>query len=454
MNRRVTDTPTPNLSPSASSDRLEESASPKQDPPSAACFRGSVFAPERRALRRLLCWMGNPPVSFVLPGKAEIVPPGVSPTVRLIVHDRRTLWKLVLDPSYEYGEAYTSGRMEVEGDLTELLAMIDRAINQRNPYRSLPARLLKALHWPRATTQSKSRENIRHHYDIGNDFYRLWLDERLVYTCAYFPEPDLTLEAAQLAKMDHVCRKLRLRPGQTVLEAGCGWGALALHMADHYGVTVRAFNISREQVAYARQRAGNMGLDRQVEFVEDDWRNMDQPCDVFVSVGMLEHVGLKNYRRLGEVIHRCLKPDGVGLIHTIGQNFAEPLNPWIERRIFPGAYPPTLGQMMPVFDSRNFSILDVENLRLHYALTLRHWLDRFEQAADAVRRMFDERFVRIWRLYLAGSIAAFETGGLQLFQVLFARGDNNAIPWTREYMYPPRQEERATPSSNGNGRPA
>ena len=230
-------------------------------------------------------------------------------------------------------------------------------------------------------------------------------------------------------------------------------GSAALHMAEHYGVTVTAFNISREQIQYARERACRKGLEERVEFVEDDWRNMDQPCDVFVSVGMLEHVGLKNYGQLGDVVHRCLKPDGVGLIHTIGQNYAERLNPWIERRIFPGACPPTLGQMMPLFESRNFSVLDVENLRLHYALTLRHWLDRFEKAAETVCQMFDERFVRIWRLYLSGSIAAFETGGLQLFQVLFARGANNQIPWSRDYMYRDHPEGHDTPSSNGNGRP-
>ncbi len=377
MNRRMPDAPTPNLNPSANSDRLDESATPPWERQEADAAQRSLTAPERRKLGRLLDRLGNPPVSIVLEGHGEIAPAGTSSAIRLRIRDRVTLWKLVIDPVYEFGEAYTDGRIEVDGDLTELLVMVYQALTQPGAYRSLSARFVRCFRRPRATTAARSRENIRHHYDIGNDFYRLWLDERLLYTCAYFPKPNLTLESAQLAKMDHICRKLRLRSGQRVLEAGCGWGAFALHMAEHYGATVKAFNISREQIQYAREEARRRGLEQRVEFIEDDWRTMDQSCDVFVSVGMLEHVGLKNYEQLGDVVHRCLRPEGFGLIHSIGQNFAQRLNPWIERRIFPGACPPTLGQMMPVFEPRNFSVLDVENLRLHYALTLRHWLERF-----------------------------------------------------------------------------
>jgi cyclopropane-fatty-acyl-phospholipid synthase len=282
---------------------------------------------------------------------------------------------------------------------------------------------------------SRSRDNVYHHYDIGNAFYRLWLDEQLLYTCAYFPEPDLILEQAQIAKMDHVCRKLRLQRGESVIEAGCGWGALALHMARRYGVQVRAFNLSREQVAFARERAAAEGLDGQVEFVEDDYRNIDGPCDAFVSVGMLEHVGPDHYSDLGGVMHRCLGERGRGLIHTIGRNRAMPMNPWIEKRIFPGAYPPSLREMMEIFEPWEFSVLDVENLRLHYARTLEHWLARFERSVDQVRAMFDERFVRTWRLYLSGSIAGFTTGQMQLFQVLFASPENNDVPSTRAHLY-------------------
>jgi cyclopropane-fatty-acyl-phospholipid synthase len=257
----------------------------------------------------------------------------------------------------------------------------------------------------------------------------------MAYTCAYYPTPDATLDEAQVAKMDHVCRKLRLRPGESVVEAGCGWGGLAMHMARNYGVKVRAFNISHEQIVYARERAVREGLAGQVEFIEDDYRNISGKYDAFVSVGMLEHVGVENYPELGRVAFNCLPSNGRGLIHSIGRNRPAPLHPWITRRIFPGAYPPALSEMSQIFEPWDLSILDVENIRLHYARTLTHWLELYEAAVDRVRAMFDENFVRMWRLYLAGSIAAFTTGTLQLFQVVFAPQENNDIPWTRDYLY-------------------
>jgi cyclopropane-fatty-acyl-phospholipid synthase len=206
-------------------------------------------------------------------------------------------------------------------------------------------------------------------------------------------------------------------------------------MAERYGVTVRAFNLSREQIAFARRRAEAEGLSQRIEFVEDDYRNAAGQYDAFVSVGMLEHVGLENFEELGRVIDRALTPTGRGLIHSIGRNLAQPLDPWTEKRIFPGAYPPSLRQMMDIFEPSGLSVLDVENLRLHYARTLEHWLERYEAAADKVCAMFDNRFVRMWRMYLAGSVATFRIGGLQLFQIVFARGSDNTVPWTREHLY-------------------
>ena len=306
---------------------------------------------------------------------------------------------------------------------------------QNAPVDGLFGRILNFVRRRRSHSIAASRKSIHRHYDIGNAFYCLWLDERMQYSCAYFAEPGLTLEAAQLAKLDHIGRKLQLKPGETILEAGCGWGGLALHMAERFGVSVRAFNLSREQVAYARQRAGAIGLSRRVEFVEDDYRNASGKYDAFVSVGMLEHVGLENYPELGRVIDRSLTPLGRGLIHSIGRNAPQPFDPWPDARIFPGAYPPSLREMLGVLEPSRFSVLDVENLRLHYAHTLEHWLERFERAADKVVEMFDDSFVRMWRLYLAASIASFRIGGLQLFQVVFARESNNRVPWTRDHLY-------------------
>jgi cyclopropane-fatty-acyl-phospholipid synthase len=257
----------------------------------------------------------------------------------------------------------------------------------------------------------------------------------MAYTCAYFPTPDASLETAQIAKFEHVCRKLRLRPGERVVEAGCGWGSLALHMARRHGVTVTAFNISSEQIQWARERARREGLDGRVEFVADDYRNIRGKYDAFVSVGMLEHVGRGDYRSLGDVIDACLTSTGRGLLHSIGRNRPRPMNAWIQRRIFPGAYIPSLREMLLVLEPWSLCPIDVEDLRWHYAKTLEHWLERFEKHADLVERRFDASFVRAWRLYLASSIAAFRCGSVQLFQLLFARpGDQGA--WTRSEWYP------------------
>ncbi len=348
-----------------------------------------------------------------------------APLGTIVFKNRRALFSWLWDPDLNFGEAYMFGAVELRGDLVTMLEEIYRALGRTTP-RSWWL-------WQRSNDERAARENVHRHYDLGNEFYRLWLDRELVYTCAYFPSPDCVLEEAQVAKMDRVCRKLGLKAGERVLEAGCGWGSLALFMARQYGVTVRAFNISGEQIACARDRAKAEGLADRVEFVEDDYRNASGTYDAFVSVGMLEHVGLSDFQTLGGVIARSLTDRGRGLLHFIGRNRPDPLNPWIRKRIFPGAYPPTLSEVFErVFEPQNLSVVDVENLRLHYAATLAEWLRRFDAAAHEVADMFDDTFVRAWRIYLAGSRAAFTTGTMQLFQIVFAPGSSNAIPWTRD----------------------
>ncbi len=361
---------------------------------------------------------------FVLWDGFELPYAGDAPVGTIVFRNRRALFSWVWNPDLNFGEAYMFGAVDLQGDLVAMLCEIYRALRRTRPREQASS---KPVNDERA-----ARENVHRHYDLGNDFYRLWLDREMLYTCAYFPSPDATLEDAQVAKMDRVCRKLNLKPGERVVEAGCGWGSLALFMAKQYGVSVRAFNVSSEQIAYARARAGEDGLAGRVEFVEDDYRNVRGQYDAFVSVGMLEHVGLGDYQAFGAVVERSLTGGGRGLLHFIGRNQPGALNPWIRKRIFPGAYPPALPEVFErVLEPWNLSVLDVENLRLHYASTLDHWRRRFEAASDDVARMFDETFVRAWRLYLAGSQAAFTTGTMQLFQVVFARGTSNAIPWTR-----------------------
>jgi cyclopropane-fatty-acyl-phospholipid synthase len=386
-------------------------------------------------LSRLSALLGNVPVEFAL-ANGTVVGAGAAPAVgRVTFASRATLAGVIADPWLRFGDAYSDGNVTVEGDLVSVLESVYRAGESGARRASLLRRATDALRRPHANTLSGSRYNIHHHYDIGNEFYALWLGSTMAYTCAYYPTPEATLDEAQVAKMDHVCRKLRLRAGESVVEAGCGWGTFALHMAGRYGVRVRAFNISHQQIAYARERAAREGLAGRVEYVEDDYRNITGHYDAFVSVGMLEHVGADNYPALGQIVERCLQGRGRGLIHSIGRNRPAPLQPWIERRIFPGAYPPSLAEMMRIFEPWNFSVLDVENLRLHYAQTLRHWLARYEGVSERVRAMFDEKFVRMWRLYLAGSVAGFTSGTLQLFQVLFAPAESNDIPWTRAHLY-------------------
>jgi cyclopropane-fatty-acyl-phospholipid synthase len=404
-------------------------------PEGAAGTQRAANALERGLLRWLLRAVGNPPVRFVLWNGEEF---GIStePTVAHVhIRDPGALHRLALHPELYFGEDYTAARLEVEGYFVEFLETMYRAIG-RAPKPGLFRRVLHTwLNRPHRNTLEGSRENIHHHYDLGNNFYKLWLDSEMVYTCAYFSSASLSLEEAQAAKMDHVCRKLELKPGQTVVEAGCGWGALARHMAKHYGVTVKAYNISRQQLAYARDRAQQEGLSDRVEYIEDDYRNIRGTYDAFVSVGMLEHVGLPNYPELGAVAMNVLRENGRGLIHSIGRNRPGTMSAWIERRIFPGAHPPCLSEMMQIFEPHNFSVLDVENLRLHYARTLAHWLERFEANVDKIEAMTDAAFVRAWRLYLAGSMASFTAGDLQLFQVVFAHGSCNEVPWTRWRLY-------------------
>ncbi len=405
---------------------------------------GSNFSSfEHWLLKRIQQSIGRAPVQLVLGGESELPRAGTESAPRVVIRDRKALLRMLLDPEIGFGDSYMQGRVEVQGDLVRALEIVLDSMNKAKSRTWYGNFFTRWLSWTQDNTLRGSAKNIHRHYDLSNDFYSLWLDSRMVYTCAYFPKPSISLEDAQIAKMDYVCRKVRLAPGEKVIEAGCGWGALAIHMAKHYGADVRAFNISTEQLAYAREHAKKEGVSRRVEFIEDDYRNISGACDVFMSVGMLEHVGGRHYAELGRVIHRTAGDSGRGLLHFIGRNQSKPFSPWIRKHIFPGAFAPALREAMNVLEPSNYSVLDVENLRLHYARTLEHWLARFERSSERVRQMFGEEFVRAWRLYLAGSIAAFTTNCLQLFQVVFAGSQCKQLPWTRAGLYQESREESA-----------
>ena len=396
--------------------------------------KGRVYAHEAFAINKILQLIGSPRVTVRLWDDSCYGASEAEAVGTININHRRAFSHILRASDLGFGDEYSAGGIDITGNLVDVLKEVfscrEAAIGTSKAMWLRPNRSRRPNH-----TQRHAQGNIHHHYDVGNTFYKLWLDQEMQYTCAYFSDPELTLEQAQQAKMDHVCRKLQLKPGDRVIEAGCGWGGLSRHMALHYGVSVTAYNISREQLHHAQERAKAEGYDHQVTYVEDDYRNIQGQCDAFVSVGMLEHVGRINYPGLGDVMHQVLTEEGRGLIHTIGRHRPRPMRAWGARRIFPGAYPPTLGEMMKVFEGHSFSVLDDENLRLHYAKTLTHWLARYEAANASVTEMFDDTFIRAWRLYLSSSIACFLSGGLQLFQVVFARGEKNTVPWSRQHLY-------------------
>jgi cyclopropane-fatty-acyl-phospholipid synthase len=417
-----------------------------------------LSAVDRFLIRQVLSVIGRPPFRLRIGEHGVPLPEQPERAITLRFRDRASLLRVLIDPELAFGEGYSRGDIVVEGDLLDALETVYRAMPPRKPAGWLGGAVSGILdllqrHDPRGAVR-----NAHYHYDLGESFYRPWLDRQMLYSCAYYPVPDLTLEQAQIAKMDHICRKLQLLPGERVLEAGCGWGALALYMARHYGVTVRAFNVSREQIRYARWLARQEGMEHRVEFVEDDYRNAGDGFDAFVSVGMLEHVGREHYGTLGKVIQKAVGAAGRGLLHFIGRSYPQPLSTWIRERIFPGAYAPTLGECSAVLEPGLFAILDVENLRPHYANTIHEWLLRFEAARDELRQVADENFLRAWQLYLAGSLVAFRAGTLQLFQVTFAGPEYPRVPWTREHLYAahyehslPGQAQRSTRGGENRG---
>jgi len=393
---------------------------------------GWLATAAQKAGARILQAAGNPPVRIILPGGTAVEPPGTMPAFVLHVQTWGALAAMLADPETGFAEQYAAGTVRVDGSLTDFCDAIYQHYPRSGTAGWAASLLSRYLEFTQRRTLRAARKNIHRHYDRGNEFYRLWLDEEMLYTCAYFPAADATLEEAQLAKMARVARKLALEPGDRVVDAGCGWGAFALYAARAHGCRVRAFNISEAQIAWARRRCRELGLESQVEFVLDDYRNITGTYDVFVSIGMLEHVGKDHYPELGEVIRRTIGESGRGLLHFIGRSRPAPLSAWIRKRIFPGAYAPALSEMLPLLEAGGYQVADIENLRAHYARTLRCWRERFEAAERQVRAMFDEEFARAWKLYLAGSEASFRSGSLQLYQVLFAGPRCRKRLWARE----------------------
>jgi cyclopropane-fatty-acyl-phospholipid synthase len=371
-------------------------------------------------------------------GSETIYGDGTGGTAGVRIRDAATLRRLVTNPALTVGEAYMDGGLEpVDCGIHDVLALLCWNIRQRQiPVLQLNervGRLLRPL--LQANDAARARRNVAHHYDLNGALYALFLDRDRQYSCAYFVTGDESLEEAQAAKKRHIAAKLVLdRPGLTVLDIGCGWGGMALTLAREFGARVTGITLSEEQLAEARARAEAAGLADRVSFELMDYRHMDRTFDRIVSVGMFEHVGVPNYPVFFEAIKRCLKPDGVALLHSIGRfKGAAATNPWIARYIFPGGYSPALSEVLPPLEASGLLSADIEILRLHYAKTLAHWRARFAANRAAVAALYDERFCRMFEFYLSGSQLSFEMFDHMNFQIQIVH-EQTAVPLTRDYM--------------------
>jgi cyclopropane-fatty-acyl-phospholipid synthase len=357
------------------------------------------------------------------------------PLFTLIFRNEQSAGRIFSEGSLGFGEEYMAGNIIVEGDFKALMRLgTDRSIqDMKCSLRTKLALLIK--HFQSLNTTRGSSKNISYHYDRGNDFYQLYLDESMTYSCAYFRNSDDSLEQAQVQKYEHICRKLQLREGETLLDIGCGWGGMLIYAARQYGIRGVGYTLSREQTAYARQLISELGLEKKIDIFLDDYRHIAGQFDKFVSIGMFEHVGKSRIPIFMRQVRTLLKPGGVGLLHTIGKERNTPRDGWTMKYIFPGGYIPVLDHVVKAMGKNGFVPMDIENLRLHYAATLDKWAERFEANANKIASMFDEKFVRMWRMYLNGSAAAFRNGDLRLYQILFSKGLNNQFPLTREHLY-------------------
>ncbi|MBV9829781.1 MAG: class I SAM-dependent methyltransferase [Alphaproteobacteria bacterium] len=362
--------------------------------------------------------------------------PGPTVTVRL--HDPALEWKLVLRPRLYVPEAYMNGGLTIEEgtlfDLIDLLVTNNPGTAEHSALWIHDGinRLLRRLH--QYNPVKRARRNVAHHYDLSDQLYDLFLDHDRQYSCAYFRSPDDDIETAQLNKRRHIAAKLLLRPGQRVLDIGCGWGGMALYLASECEVEVTGITLSEEQHKVASRRAAAAGLADRVRFHLRDFREETGAYDRIVSVGMFEHVGLNQFPIFFRKLHRLLTPDGVALLHAIGRmDGPGATNPWIRKYIFPGGYSPALSEVVPVVERTKLWITDIEILRLHYAETLRHWRARFEHNRDRIRALYDERFCRMWEMYLIGAEMAFRRDGHLVFQMQLAKRVGS-VPLTRDYM--------------------
>ena len=383
------------------------------------------------------------------------------PDVGLVLHDARVPGTIARNPSLGFAEAYMDCRLDVTGgDLMDFIGFVrrnnpwDSGGDIDNPGLLMRTRLALVGRIDRINARAASRRNVAHHYDIDDRLYDLFLDPNRQYSCAYWADGITTLEQAQIAKMNHIAAKLALAPGQQVLDIGCGWGGLAIHLHKLSGARVHGISLSKEQIGYAKAWAAREGVADAVTFELIDFRDVAGQFDRIVSVGMFEHVGTRNFPAFFRQVHNRMSPDGVMLLHTIGRVDPPAVTDDFTRKyIFPGGYIPSLSETVAAIEPCRLMLADCEVLRRHYAPTLRAWYDRCVAHHDRIVELFDERFYRMWLFYLVGAATAFEHSSLVNFQLQLVR-DRDAVPITRDYIQAAEDRYNAGPHGLHSAAPA
>ncbi len=377
---------------------------------------------------------------------------GSGPPLAVRLTTRRAEWGLLLDPELRLGEAYMAGTFVVEqGSIADVLSLCMSQPSEL-PQWARPQFLLRffARRLCQFNPRRRARRNVAHHYDLDGRLYSLFLDADRQYSCGYFETPDTTLDDAQLAKKRHLAAKLLLnKPGQRVLDIGCGWGGLGLYLAEVARADVTGVTLSQEQHAVANERAAEAGLSERARFNLQDYRDVPGPFDRIVSVGMFEHVGVGYYEEFFKKGAKLLADDGVMVLHSIGRSEGPSVtNPWISKYIFPGGYIPALSEVLRYIEKAGLLVTEIEILRLHYAETLKAWRERFLAHRETVERIYDQRFVRMWEFYLAASEMSFREQNMMNFQIQLTKRQG-VTPMTRDYI---GQAERALEAAEGDRR--
>jgi cyclopropane-fatty-acyl-phospholipid synthase len=356
---------------------------------------------------------------------------------KLIFSEKLSLNEIRKSPQLKMAEAYMEGKINFEGDIKKLIETAGKNVFELKEEIE-KYKVDKILDFQTASSPSEEEKGVRKHYDIGNDFFKLWQDDTMTYSCAYFKNEEDELKKAQLQKIDHVLEKLDLQTGERLLDIGCGWGSLALRAAENYGVKVMGITLSKEQEIEAKKRAAEAGLADKIAIRRQDYRDLaeeDEQFDKIVSVGMFEHVGKENIPLYFEVIDKLLKNRGLSLLHSITHLKEKPAHPWLQKYIFPWGYIPSLREIVWELPEHNFHLLDAEDIGYHYSLTAERWLDNYEQVSEEIKEKFDEHFYRMWRTFLLGVVFTFRYASTSVHQVLFSKGKSTELPLTREYIY-------------------